>query len=277
MQDDWQDRFACLWDGSNPGWAWHIRDASDPRSGDGYALVNERTGATWPLTPEERRWLVNEITTRPRIMPMRWEQRGTRATSYMRRLPADPADSLVRYIEYVEGKAHRQVNHDLYHGAFLCSLDIPLSDVPLGEGNGIQQSIDVRQFHAAWEVALLARAKWRAVTYAEFLDDPDFDRLRPIEPTRLEDLTFEDYWDGPLNGTVSFEGVTCWYERFFDHSVGEYLFPRRYLMVDRAEHFGGNEPMAGDEAEIRPSLGARRVIGWTDVDRAPQEAWVTRP
>ena len=119
-------------------------------------------------------------------------------------------------------------------------------------------------------------------------------------------LWCQDWWDGPVSGTATYQGRIGWFEAVFDEAADDYFFPRCYVLYAlteaqrkqelerhrlRGEKLGGNrqnqrqgerhqallEYLAvypyGSHAPLEAGFRANPIIGWFMLSPAEWHYW----
>lgn len=70
------------------------------------------------------------------------------------------------------------------------------------------------------------------VLLSDFRRTHDLSMLCQVDHSAIEIVTFNDFWDGPLNGLVRFNEQLHWYETYFDEALDDCPVPRPFVIVE---------------------------------------------
>ena len=70
-------------------------------------------------------------------------------------------------------------------------------------------------------------------TFSEAKENGQYRMLRALDQSRLEFLWYSDFWDGPKNGLLVFDGSKYWFQMFEESADPDFKdFYRRFLVVE---------------------------------------------
>ena len=71
------------------------------------------------------------------------------------------------------------------------------------------------------------------LTFSQARENGEYRSLPELDRTRLEFLWYSDFWDGPKNGLLVFDGCKYWFEMFEESADPDFKdFYRRFLVLE---------------------------------------------